>query len=163
MISCHNINDFYFLSWKLKFWWQDSFKQKSTISLMESNFVWIYVNSICYTGYKIKRNTTTVYKIGEWTISCILIFVINVHIFRKECICAGHYIYTFSKYMYFSSECYLYNTFLLLRLNRRNNGICNQFNLIYMDCTYGLLLKHSFISQFQMDGGDLFDTLQTYF
>lgn len=52
---------------------------------------------------------------------------------------------------------------LTQRLNRGNNGICNQFNLIYMDCTYGLLLKHSFISQFQMDGGDLFDTLQTYF
>lgn len=25
---------------------------------------------------------------------------------------------------------------LTQRLNRRNNGICNQFNLIYMDCTY---------------------------
>lgn len=65
-------------------------------------------------GLQNQKNTTTVYKIGEWTISCILIFVINVHIFRKECTCAGHYIYTFSKYMYFSSECYLYNTFLLL-------------------------------------------------
>lgn len=31
---------------------------------------------------------------------------------------------------------------LTQRLNRGNNGICNQFNLIYMDCTYGLLLKH---------------------
>lgn len=67
---------------------------------------------------------------------------------------------------HFQSICIYITLFffcLTQRLNRRNNGICNQFNLIYMDCTYGFLLKHSFISQFQMDGGDLFDTLQTYF
>lgn len=32
-------------------------------------------------GYKIKRNMIIVYKIGEWIILCILIFVINVYIF----------------------------------------------------------------------------------
>lgn len=81
---------------------------------MELNFVWIYVNLICYMGYKIKRNMIIVYKIGEWIILCILIFVINVYIFWKECICVGYYIYIFLKYMYFFSEWYLYNIFFFL-------------------------------------------------